>query len=256
MANPVICFGQQPCGFFPKRFLWAKIVTARRLQSEIGGEIVFFFHDSDHDPRETQTVLRERHTGREHSLNFQFANKIQKEYAPLYAKHLDPNWQAKVARQLPNYVAPDLVEHFKSVDASTAADFCRDMYARMRLLEGIRLERSSDPAFRQRATAIDDYFVDVTWEGETVRTRHRDGKLLLHKGGDRYLELPPQDFDAAQISPSRDTRLRWMQSVVQCTHYVAGAGERAYLNEADAPGVTFIQREEISDSNHAYIGER
>ena len=47
-----------------------------------------------------------------------------------------------------------------------------------------------------------------------------------------------------------------MQSVIQCTHYVAGAGERAYLNEADAPGVIFVQREEISDSNHAYTGER
>ena len=53
MTAPVICFGQQPCGFFPRRFLAAKIAAARRLRSEIGGEIVFFFHDSDHDPRET-----------------------------------------------------------------------------------------------------------------------------------------------------------------------------------------------------------
>lgn len=255
MSEPVICFGQQPCGFFPKRFLWAKIVTARRLQCEIGGEIVFFFHDSDHDPRETQTLLRERHTGREQSFNFQFANKIQKEYAPLYAKRVLPDWQAKVARQLPNFVAPDLVEHFKSVDASTAADFCRDMYVRMGLLDGIRLQRSSDPDFRQRAAAIDEYFVDVTWEGETVRARQQDGKLLLHRGGKRYIELPPQDFSAAQISPTRDTRLRWMQSVIQSTHYVAGAGERAYLDEGDAPGVVFVQRDEITDSGLAYIGE-
>ena len=66
--NPVICFGQQPCGFFPRRFLQAKIVTARRLQSEIGGEIVFFCHDSDHDPRETQTILRHRTTGEPNAL--------------------------------------------------------------------------------------------------------------------------------------------------------------------------------------------
>ena len=52
------------------------------------------------------------------------------------------------------------------------------------------VERSSDPDFRKRAAAIDDYFVDVTWEGEIVRARHRDGKLLLHKGADRYIELP------------------------------------------------------------------
>src|SRR2546423_1859161 len=255
MSEPIICFGQQPCGFFPKRFLWAKIVTARRLQREIGGEIVFFFHDSDHDPRETTTVLRERRTDREQSFNFQFANKVQKEFSPLYAKRLRPDWQTKMARQLPNYVAPDLIEHFKAVEAANAADFCRDLYARMGLLDGIRVERSSDPEFRKRAAAVDDYFVDVTWEGEIVRARWRDGKLLLHKGADRYRELPAQTFGADQISPTRDTRLRWMQSVIRCTHYVAGAGEREYLNEADAPGVVFVQRDEISDSGLAYIGE-
>jgi hypothetical protein len=255
MSGPIICFGQQPCGFFPKRFLWAKIVTARRIRREIGGEIVFFFHDSDHDPRETTTVLRERLTGQEQSLNFQFANKIQKQFSPLYAKGLLADWQAKMARQLPSYVTADLVEHFKAVEAASAAAFCRDMYARMGLLDGIRVERSSDPQFRKRAAAVDDYFVDVTWEGEIVRARCRDGKLLLHKGGDRYIELPAQKFGADQISPSRDTRLRWMQSVIRCTHYVAGAGEREYLNEADAPGVAFLQRDEISDSGLAYIGE-
>ena len=31
MTEPVICFGQQPCGFFPKRFFHAKVVTALRL---------------------------------------------------------------------------------------------------------------------------------------------------------------------------------------------------------------------------------
>ena len=255
MPEPIICFGQQPCGFFPKRFLWAKIVTARRLQREMGGEIVFFFHDSDHDHRETTTVLRERRTSQEHSFNFHFANKIQKEFSPLYAKRLLTDWQAKMVRQLPNYVAPDLVEHFKSVDASNAADFCNDLYSRMGLLDGIRVERSSDPQFRKRATAVDDYFVDVPWKGEIVRARWRDGKLFLHKGADRYIELPAQTFGADQISPTRDTRLRWMQSVIRCTHYVAGAGEREYLNEADAPGVVFVQRDEISDSGLAYIGE-
>jgi len=124
----------------------------------------------------------------------------------------------------------------------------------MELLNGIRVERSSDPGFRKRAVSVDDYFVDVRWEGEIVRARYRDGKLLLHKGANRHVEIAPQGYDATQISPTRDTRLRWMQSVIGCTHYVAGAGERQYLSEADAPGVTFVQREDIADSNHAYIG--
>jgi hypothetical protein len=255
MDQPIICFGQQPCGFFPKRFLYSKIMTARRLQLEIGGEIVFFFHDSDHDPRETATLLRERHTGREETLNFQFANKVQKQFSPLYAKRISPEWQIKMARQLPNYVGPELVEHFQAVEASNAADFCRDMYARMGLLKEIRVERSSDPEFRKKAAPVDDYFVDAQWEGEIVRARYRDGKLLLHKGGDCFVELPLPEHDPTRVSPTRDTRLHWMQSVIHCTHYVAGAGERAYLNEADAPRVTFIQRDEISDSDFAYIGE-
>ncbi|PYI60736.1 MAG: hypothetical protein DMC59_02250, partial [Verrucomicrobia bacterium] len=70
MNQPIICFGQQPCGFFPKRYLAAKILTARHLQKEIGGEIVFFFHDSDHDPRETTTILRDQHTNEDVALNF------------------------------------------------------------------------------------------------------------------------------------------------------------------------------------------
>ena len=92
------------------------------------------------------------------------------------------------------------------------------------------------------------------WEDEIVRARCRDGKLLLHKGADHYIELPWQEHGPEQITPTRDTRLRWMQSVIGCTHYVAGAGERKYLNEADAPGVVFVQRDEISESDNAYTG--
>ena len=84
--EPVIAFGQQPCGFFPRRFLVAKIRTARRLQAEIGGRVVYFCHDSDHDPRETRTLLRHRATGQLAHLNFAVAGKLQRKFAPLYAK--------------------------------------------------------------------------------------------------------------------------------------------------------------------------
>jgi hypothetical protein len=256
MAQPIICFGQQPCGFFPKRFLYAKILTARRLQAQIGGEIVFFFHDSDHDPRETLTVLTERHSGRERALNFEFANKIQKQFSPLYAKRVVSDWQAKMTRQLPNYVHSGLAKIFAAIKSMNVADFCLQMYQRMRLLDAIRIERSSDPEFRKRAARVEDYFVDVTWRGETVRARCRDQKLLLHKGGDKFIELPWQEFDQTQISPTRDTRLRWMQSVLRCTHYVHGAGEGEYLNEAHAPGITYVPRAEISEADKAYISEQ
>ena len=104
-GSPDYLFRPATVRIFPKRFLFAKIVTARRLQKEIGGEIVFFCHDSDHDPRETTTILRDHHSNREVALNFQFENRIQKQFSPLYAKRVLPEWHEKTARQLPSYTA-------------------------------------------------------------------------------------------------------------------------------------------------------
>jgi hypothetical protein len=255
MSAPLICFGQQPCGIFPRRFLFAKIQTARRLQKELGGEIVFFYHDSDHDPRETITILRDLHTGELRRLNFTFANQIQKNFSPLFAKRVLPESKQKLAAQLAQCVSASLVEHFSSITCENVADFCLEMYRHMGLLEGMRVMRSSDRSFREQATPVDDYFVDVHYEKELVRARRGDGCLLLHKGGDAYIRLPDEKYGAAQISPTRDTRLRWMQSVIQCTHYVAGAGELKYLNKDEAPEVTYVTRDDISDSDRAYVPE-
>lgn len=252
MSSPVICFGQQPCGFFPKRFLVAKFQTARRLQYEIGGEIVFFCHDSDHDPRETQTVLRHRKTGEPATLNFAFENKVQRKWSPLFLKRIPAGWQANTARQLGAYVDPKWVEAFKQINATNIADFCLGMYRAMGLLDGIRVVRSSDPALRRVACDVADFFVDVPHEKEIVRARCVEGALKLHEGGDCYLTLPPCDFTKEQISPARDSRLRWMQSVLHCTHYIAGASEQAYLRKEDAPEITFVNRDAIERSDEAY----
>jgi hypothetical protein len=252
MSSPVICFGQQPCGFFPRRFLYAKFVTARKLQAEIGGEIVFFCHDSDHDPRETQTTLRHRKTDVPLAMNFAFANKLQRKFSPLHLKRIPAGWRDNTARQLGAYVAPPLIEAFKTNPAATAGDFCLEMYRRMGLLDGIRVVRSSDPAVRTAACAITECFVDVPHQGEIVRARLLDGALKLHEGGESYTTLPRQDFTKTQVSPTRDSRLGWMQSVIHCTHYIAGMGEQAYLNKADAPDITFVTRETIDRSDEAY----
>jgi hypothetical protein len=251
-ATPVICFGQQPCGFFPRRFLFAKIQTARRLQAEIGGEIVFFCHDSDHDPRETQTILRHRKTNEPAKLNFTFKNRIQRKFSPLYLKHIDAGWQDKTVLQLPNYVGHPLINVFKIISAATVADFCLEMYRGMGLLEGIRMVRSSDPAVRRAACDVPEFFVDVPYEGEIVRARFVNGALMLHEGGDSFVTLPKAAFSKEQISPTRDTRLRWMQSVLHCTHYVAGAGEKAYLHPEEAPEITFVNRDHIDRPDEAY----
>jgi hypothetical protein len=252
MTGPVIGFGQQPCGFFPRRFLAAKIFTARRLQAELGGEIVFFYHDSDHDPRETQTTLHDRRTGEARTLNFTFENKLQRKFSPLYAKRVPAGWRDHTARQLSAYVDGCWVDAFRAVSAGNVGDFCLEMYRRMGLLEGIRVARSSDPDFRRGACEVADFFVDVPHEGEIVRARFVDGTLQLHEGGSSFLALPPVPFDKSQISPARDSRLRWMQSVLHCTHYIAGAGEQAYLRREDAPEVSFLNRDAIDRSDEAY----
>ena len=254
MSAPVICFGQQPCGLFPRRFLYAKFVTARRLQAKIGGEIVFFYHDSDHDPRETQTIVRHRKTGEPATLNFTFANKVQRKWTPLAHKRIPPDWAAGMARQLGAYVDPAYVDVFKAVRADTVGAFCLEMYRGLGLLDGIRIVRSADPAVRRAACAVDDVFVDVPWQGELVRARRIDGALKLHEGGDSFVTLPPVDYGPEQISPTRDSRLRWMQSVIRCTHYICGAGEQAYLNPADAPEIQFVPRDPIDRSDEAWTG--
>ncbi len=101
-VEPVIAFGQQPCGFLPRRFLVAKIRTARRLQAKIGGRVVYFCHDSDHDSRETRTILRHRATNELAHLNFAVVNKLQRKFSPLYAKRIAADWHARTLGQLPN----------------------------------------------------------------------------------------------------------------------------------------------------------
>jgi hypothetical protein len=251
-VEPIIAFGQQPCGFFPRRFLVAKIRTARQMQAQMGGRLVFFYHDSDHDPRETRTILRHRATGEPAQLNFAVATKLQRKFSPLYVKRIAPDWHAKTVHQLPNYVDGQLIDLFRKTSAETVADFCLEMYRRMGLLDGIHVARSSDPALRRSACDVSEFFVDVPYEGEIVRARVRDGALHLHAGGESFVTLPATAFTKEQISPTRDSRLRWMQSVIGCTHYVTGAGEQAYLRQDEAPHITFVRRDEIDRSDEAY----
>jgi hypothetical protein len=252
MSAPVIAFGQQPCGFFPRRFLVAKFITARRLCAELGGEIVFFYHDSDHDPRETQTGLRHRTTDELRWFNFAFENKLQRKYTPLYLKRVPAGWRESTARQLPPYVGAEAAASVKTNPAATVADFCLEQLRVLGFLEGVRVVRSSDPAVRRAACGVEDAFVDVPHEGEIVRARASGGILSLHEGGPSHLVLPAQEWTPEQVSPTRDTRLRWMQSVIRCTHYIAGAGEQAYLNPAETPEITFVPRDPIDRSDEAH----
>jgi len=263
----VICFGQQPCGFFPKRFLVAKIETARRLQKELGGKVVFFYHDSDADYRETITIFRDKITGAEVRLNFTQENKIQKKFSPLYLKRIPKGWKEEILKQLPRFVGKDMMDIFASIDATNTADFCLEMYKKMGLLEGIEVVRSSDPEFRQKAMDLEEYFADIKYQGEIVRAKAEPNVLSptnyqlpatssfsLHEGGGKFTKIPlPAKIEKRQISAGANERFAWMQSVVHCTHYIYGEGEKEYLDFDAHPEVKFIQRDAIDQPNCAWI---
>jgi hypothetical protein len=168
-------------------------------------------------------------------------------------KRVPAGWQEKTTLQLPNYVDHPVIEIFKKASAANVADFCLQMYRSMGLLEGITVVRSSSADFRRAACDITDFFVDLEHDHEIVRARFVDGAFRLHEGGDVYVDLPPKTFTKEQVSPTRDSRLRWMQSVVHCTHYVAGAGEQEYLLKTEAPEINFLTRDTTDRSDEAYI---
>ena len=325
-GKPIICFGQQPCGFFPKRFLVAKINTARALQKKIGGKIVFFYHDSDADYRETITIFHDSLTGQEVRLNFTQENKVQKKFSPLYLKRIPVGWKQEILKQLPRLVdvgnkktaqlraasgsrlvtdkpgltliksisknqdlsssfssggpdgnrtretlvssqvtSPDQAhlgelyhnpgEIFTSVNARTVGDFCLEMYQKMGLLNGVEVVRSSDKSFREQATDIKEGFADIEYQGEIVRAKIEGDGFSLHEGGGVYTKLPkPGKISKSQISPAKDERFGWMNSVIHCTYYIYGEGEKEYLKTADFPEVKFIDREKIDEPNFAWLG--
>ena len=111
----------------------------------------------------------------------------------------------------------------------------------MGLLDDVRVVRSSAPDFRQAACNVPDFFVDVPHEGEIVRARFMDGALKLHKGGDSFVTLPPTEFTKKQISPTRDTRFRWMQSVVNCSHYISWCERKGLSSPGENSGNQFYQ---------------
>ena len=201
MNTPIICFGQQPCGFFPKRYLVGKINAAKKLQAEIGpdattgasAKIVFFYHDSDADYRETITVMKDLQTDAEVRLNFIQENKLQKKFSPLYLKRIPAGWKEETLKQLPRFMDANLIDIFKSVTAGTVADFCLEMYKKMGLLDGIEIIRSSDKTFRQSTSGnLTEYFADLPYQGEVVRAKIENNKAALHEGGGKYtnFDLP------------------------------------------------------------------
>lgn len=257
--QPVIVLGQQPNGILPKRFFIAKLRTARRLQQELGGRIIWFCHDADHDPQETRTrIPSEDHPDGCIETNFSFANKTQRKFTPL--AHKTALGLDEMRETLRHHTNDFVLEAFDAVKAETAADWCIQMYQELDLLKGVEIVRSSDSAFRKKAV-VDGlergWFYDTHWNGELVRARLENGRLSLHRGGDAYEDLGVlEDVDVTRISPGWEKRFDWMQSVLRATHYVAGASEQEYLEGITiARPATMVSRETIDDPGLAFIPE-
>ena len=173
-AAPVICFGQQPCGFFPRRFLFAKIQTARRLQAEIGGEIVFFYHDSDHDPRETQNDPAPSQDQRAGAAQFRVRQQGPAQvFAALPQSAFPPDWQSKTALPIAQLRRPalsrGLPETLPRRTSRTSAWRCTGGWACSTAFAScVR----AIPAFRRAACDVPDFFVDVP-----LRRRNRPRPL-------------------------------------------------------------------------------
>ena len=146
-----------------------------------------------------------------------------------------------MVRQLPNYVDRELVDKFQEVDCHNPADFCLKMYGKMGLLDGVRVERSSSPEFRKRAVSVDN-FILLMPSGKAKR--------FGPAAGTENCFCTRAPTGSSNSLPRISTPLRSVLRVIlvcggcnrsfNASHYVAGAGEQEDLNEADAPGITFV----------------
>ncbi len=257
-SHNIICLGQQPNGFFPKGFFVDKILTARKLQAHIGGTIIWFCHDSDHDYRETITKIKtDRYPDGFVRLNINQPTKHEKLFTPLAQKRIKEGWQEETANKLQPIVAKEPWELFKSIKAITAADFCIAMYRGMGLLGQIEIARSSDPQFRARALDIshEDHYIDIEYKGALVHARTSPEGYFINHGGEVKEFIPsnliPAILPREKLSPPRTNRFAWMQSVLKCTHYIYGRGEKEYIDFSPWKDIQFIERNQSLDPDFA-----
>jgi hypothetical protein len=101
----------------------------------------------------------------------------------------------------------------------------------------------------------------VEYQGEIVRAKVTQATGLpytgaLHEGGEKYIRFPvTKPIEKSQKNPARDQRFFWMQSVINCTHYIYGEGEKEYLDVSPFPKIKFVDREKIDEPNYAWLGD-
>jgi hypothetical protein len=203
--------------------------------------------------------MRDKNTNQEVRLNFTQENKVQKNFSPLYLKRIPVNWKSDILKQLPRFTSRNVINLFESTNANNAADFCLEIYKKLGLLDEIEVVRSSDKAFREKADDLQtEFYADIPYENEIVRAlvKNRDGKSIgsLHHGGGKTTEFEISgEIKKSQITPGRDHRFQWMNSVIHATHYITGNSEYDYLKRDNFQEVEFIKRDQIEDQELAWL---
>ena len=133
------------------------------------GEIVYFCHDSDHDPRETRTILRHRATGEPRAPELRLRQQAPAQVlAALRSSGSPPTGTpGRWPSSRTTWTRPSSTCSARP-RRRRVADFCLDMYRGMGLLDGMRrraLERSGGPAPRVRRGRL--------LRGRAVRGRDR-----------------------------------------------------------------------------------
>ena len=201
-------------------------------------------------------LLRERHTGREDALNFQFANKIQKQFSPLVcearsARMAEQIWRASCRTTLlPSWsITSKRLRHRTSLNSATTCMRAWDCWMEFewndRVIPNSGNERSRSTitlstfvgrrncsrAIPRREAAASQRRGSISWN---FRRRNIDADANQLRRAIR---------DCAGCNRSSAARITWPERV-----------SAKYLNETDAPGVTFVQREDIADRTTRILG--
>ena len=199
VSNPAVSFRAASCLPRPRRRGGCKRRSAAK--------IVFFCHDSDHDPRETNTFLRQRHDRRADPAQFRLRQQDSTKSSRLNTSNAFPSTGM---RKPPWHFAitsiPAGSRRSRATPCTNVADFCLEMYRRMGLLDGIRVARSSEPAFRRAACDVPEFFVDVPYSGEIVRARPVEGGFAAARRRRSHTSTCPQPNSPRNRSAQPATR--------------------------------------------------
>ena len=181
----------------------------------------------------TATMIRARrgrscasHDRRGRPSSTSWSRASSRKVLALYAKRIAPDWQGRTLlhSQLRAGAGIDVFRKTWPRRCRTSAWTCIDAWG-ARWDRGRALERSRCGAAPARARILRGRAL----RGRIVRARVRDGALELHEGGTPSCPAATPSPRSRSAHPGYPAPVDAVDHT--CTHYVAGAGEHAYLRQ-------------------------